>query len=181
MTRNCRGYRFVENNILEVYDVMPNESNYDFYDYMTVFSYYKIEPDGSVKKLQSDRSFDFTKFIKINESHLKGGFYKYKSDIEIADADNDENMWSSECLSIEDLDVMRNEIYAEYGLIFKTPKWNEYFNKKDWYKPRYDNVDAYLSEIDKANLKVILSLRNKMVVDENKFTQKQSFGYHPAG
>lgn len=180
-SENCRGYRLLENNILEVYDVLDDNIQYDYYDWMTVYEYYKIESDGSVKKLKSDRSFDFTKFIKINESHLKGSFYKNKSDGERTDAEDGSNSWASECLSIEDLDVMRNEIYAEYGLIFKTPKWQEYFSKKDWYQPRYGNVDAYLSEIDKANLKVIQTLRNKMVGNENKYTNKHAFTFSMAG
>ena len=180
-SENYRGYRFLDNNILEVYDVLYNKDKYEEYSHMTVYSYYKIEQNGSVKELKSNRSFDFTKFIKINESHLKGLFYKDKSDAERADANDGSNMWASECLSIEDLDVMRNEIYAEYGLVFKTPKWQEYFSKKDWYRPRYENVDTYLSEIDKTNLKVILALRNKMVGNENKFTQKHGFTFSAAG
>ncbi|MBC7451691.1 MAG: YARHG domain-containing protein, partial [Cytophagales bacterium] len=50
----------------------------------------------------------------------------------------------SDHVTINDLDLMRNEIYAEYGLIFTSPKWQEYFSTKEWYKPLYTNVDARL-------------------------------------
>ena len=52
---------------------------------------------------------------------------------------------------------MRNEIYARHGYIFKTQKMIEYFNNQSWYNPRFNNVEAQLSVIEKKNIKFIQS------------------------
>jgi len=57
--------------------------------------------------------------------------------------------------SKEDLRLMRNEIYARHGYIFKSPDLKEYFSKYDWYKPRYENVEGQLSDIEKYNIELI--------------------------
>lgn len=61
-------------------------------------------------------------------------------------------------LDKKDLKIMRNEIYARHGLIFKTPALREYFTKEDWYKPLYKDVgdvDQTLNSIELANVKLI--------------------------
>jgi hypothetical protein len=181
MTQLCpkggRGYRLLQDDIVEVYDVLSSKEN-ELYDYMTTYSYYKIDKGGKIKELDGVRTFDFTKYVKMNESHLTGHFYKYRIGEKYESGDN---MWASEHLSIDDLDLMRNEIYAEYGLIFKSLKWQEYFSKKSWYKPQFENVDSKLSEIDKANIKLIISTKEKMSGNELKFTNRRGFAFHMAG
>ncbi|WP_461630272.1 YARHG domain-containing protein [Labilibaculum euxinus] len=54
------------------------------------------------------------------------------------------------------LDIMRNEIFASHGYIFKTEKWKEYFTDKIWYIPKYYDVNDKLSIIEKINVKNIL-------------------------
>ena len=61
--------------------------------------------------------------------------------------------WSSENLAI-----LRNEIFARHGRIFKTQKWIDYFATKTWYVPQYENVDSLLNDYEWANLDVILKL-----------------------
>jgi hypothetical protein len=58
-------------------------------------------------------------------------------------------------LYIEDLRVLRNEIYARRGRVFKSKDLNEYFIAQPWYKPDPNYSDAALTDIEKANLKVI--------------------------
>lgn len=59
--------------------------------------------------------------------------------------------------SKQDLKVMRNEIYARYGYKFKSGgEMDTYFKKQDWYTPQHENVDAFLTEIEKANSELIL-------------------------
>lgn len=59
-------------------------------------------------------------------------------------------------LSLAELGIMRNEIFARYGYIFRTGgKMASYFSKQDWYKGVYRNVDQFLTEIEKANIKKI--------------------------
>ncbi|MCJ7546168.1 MAG: YARHG domain-containing protein [Deltaproteobacteria bacterium] len=53
--------------------------------------------------------------------------------------------------------ILRNCIFARYGYKFKEGDLFQYFNKFDWYKPLYDNVDDRLTKIDKFNVKRILA------------------------
>ena len=58
-------------------------------------------------------------------------------------------------LSQFDLKIMRNEIYARHGYIFKTKDMKAYFNGQSWYTPSYDNVISFLSETEKKNIELI--------------------------
>lgn len=58
--------------------------------------------------------------------------------------------------SKDDLQLMRNEILARYGMRFqKGGKMFNYFSKQDWYQPQLDNVMGLLTEIEKRNLEKI--------------------------
>ena len=55
----------------------------------------------------------------------------------------------------QDLATMRNEIFAAHGYIFKTYKWSDFFKTKDWYSPIFENVDKYLTIIERENINMI--------------------------
>jgi len=55
-------------------------------------------------------------------------------------------------LFVEDLRVLRNEIYARHGRIFKNAELQKTFDAMDWYKPNPDFKDEMLSEIESKNL-----------------------------
>ena len=55
----------------------------------------------------------------------------------------------------EDLRVLRNEVYARHGRVFKDVKLQKYFEEQSWYKANPDFKDDQLSEIESANLKKI--------------------------
>jgi len=80
------------------------------------------------------------------------------------------NIEDLEKYSIEDLAIMRNEVFADYGYIFKSSKWKSYFTNMDWYKPRYENVNNNLSNIEKLNVELILKVENRKIkqLEENK-------------
>lgn len=59
------------------------------------------------------------------------------------------------------LSVMRNQIFARHGYIFKNEKWKDYFSKKKWYKPVSNDVNQSLSDIEKINIEHILLLEKK--------------------
>lgn len=61
----------------------------------------------------------------------------------------------------EQLTEMRNEIYASKGYIFKSDKWREYFNKRQWYKPKTENVEDKLSIIEMLNISKILKYEKR--------------------
>jgi hypothetical protein len=57
----------------------------------------------------------------------------------------------------DELQLMRNEIFARYGLRFiKGGKMNAYFSKQDWYRPQLDNVTDLLNLIERRNIEKIL-------------------------
>ena len=174
-----QSYRFIGDTLIEI---RQTERDYDFkdnlYDYEPRYSYYQITKDGQINKLNSNRHFIYTKYALIDESYFYGCFAK---SFENESYDDGDNMWQSNHLTLEDLDLMRNEIFAEYGLMFKSEKWFKYFLQKPWYTPRFDDVNGKLTPIDKANLKIILKQRELLLKDEQKYTKKRAITYHEAG
>ncbi len=55
-------------------------------------------------------------------------------------------------LFAEDLRVLRNEIYARHGRMFKDAKLQKYFETQSWYKSNPDFKDEQLNEIEVQNL-----------------------------
>ena len=62
--------------------------------------------------------------------------------------------------SKQDLRILRNSIFAQHGLIFKSNDLKKYFSKYPWYKARYSNVDKKLSSIEKQNVALLKSMEN---------------------
>jgi hypothetical protein len=73
-------------------------------------------------------------------------------------------------LFIEDLRVLRNEIYARHGRIFKDKELQKYFAEQPWYKPNPDFKDEMLTEKDYKNLAAI---REAEEISLSKFTVRQ--------
>ncbi len=59
-------------------------------------------------------------------------------------------------MSAWDIIVMRNEVYARYGYIFRQ-SWElkEYFNSQSWYVPRYNDVSNMLTPLEKHNVEFL--------------------------
>lgn len=61
------------------------------------------------------------------------------------------------------LRLIRNEIFALHGRIFRSQDLRDYFSQRSWYVPTYDpdefdaNMFYYLNDYEEANLKVILN------------------------
>jgi len=53
------------------------------------------------------------------------------------------------------LAMIRNEIYARHGMIFKSPSLQKYFSGQSWYKPLNASVEDKLSELEKFNIQLI--------------------------
>jgi hypothetical protein len=60
-------------------------------------------------------------------------------------------------LFAEDLRILRNEIYARRGRVFKDRELQKYFESTEWYKPNPDFKDDMLGEIEFKNLAAIRS------------------------
>ena len=86
--------------------------------------------DDNLSKYYSGRFID-TIFSMVNNDYLKS-------------------------LKLDDLQIMRNEIYARYNYIFQNGgKMDTYFKKQDWYMGINKNVDQFLTDIEKANIRTI--------------------------
>ena len=59
------------------------------------------------------------------------------------------------------LRIWRNAIYARHGRIFKSEDLQALFNEYVWYKQDVGYSDESLSEIDKANIKLIKEFEKK--------------------
>ena len=74
-------------------------------------------------------------------------------------------------LSLEELELMRNEIYARHGWIFNRPDLRNYFESQPWYRPKGDlsnaeqsnrRVEAELTPLERRNLRIIVSRENAL-------------------
>ena len=67
--------------------------------------------------------------------------------------------------------------FADYGLVFKSEKWSEYFDLLPWYEGKYENVDHLLSPIDKENIKVILAVKKQLLKNEESSVNRREILY----
>jgi hypothetical protein len=74
-----------------------------------------------------------------------------------------EELWP---LSLRELEIMRNEIYARHGWVFKRPDLRSYFESQPWYRPKGDLsnleesnrwVEAELTPVERRNIQIIVS------------------------
>lgn len=65
-------------------------------------------------------------------------------------------------LTKNDLQLMRNEIYARYGYIFKAGgPMHTHFSKQEWYQPQYTDVNKFLTDLERANIQLIQQAESK--------------------
>jgi hypothetical protein len=57
--------------------------------------------------------------------------------------------------SKEVLVIMRNEIFARHGYIFKRADLHNHFVKKPWYNPQHNDVSHLLTQVEKDNIRLI--------------------------
>jgi hypothetical protein len=64
-------------------------------------------------------------------------------------------------LSLHELRLLRNEVYARHGRVFKTLWLQQYFGGQAWYDPNEDFKDE-LTGADKTNVETIVAYENKL-------------------
>lgn len=72
----------------------------------------------------------------------------------------------------DELRIMRNEIFARHGYIFKSEELKEYFTSKEWYEPLHQDVTDLLTESDKKNIELIVE-REKWIKEERAREEKR--------
>jgi hypothetical protein len=55
----------------------------------------------------------------------------------------------------EDLEFMRNEIFARHGFCFKKKNLRQQFEMEDWYVPNTVDIKGFLTDIEKKNIALI--------------------------
>jgi hypothetical protein len=73
----------------------------------------------------------------------------------------------AEQMFTEDLRILRNEMYARHGRVFKDPELQKYFAAQAWYKPDPEFKDEMLSEVEFKNLAKIRTAEEMAI---SKFT-----------
>jgi len=70
-----------------------------------------------------------------------------------------------EGLTLEQLRLARNEIFARYGTIFGVDDLAEYFNSKSWYTPKisfdYFDENVSMNDIEEANISLIIKVEEE--------------------
>jgi hypothetical protein len=88
-----------------------------------------------------------TGWLDPTRSHLPG-HYPFASVVPLTPGITD-------YFSRAELRVMRNEIYARHGYVFKSPELQAYFAAQPWYKPIEGAGEAQLSELEKLNARIL--------------------------
>ena len=65
-------------------------------------------------------------------------------------------------LSLHELRLLRNEIYARHGRQFQAQWLQQYFFCQPWYQPDENFKDEQLSGTDKINVETIVAYENKI-------------------
>ncbi len=65
-------------------------------------------------------------------------------------------------LSMMELRMIRNEIWARHGRKFESPGIRQYFEWRDWYKPLKDQTKVKISETEQQNVNLILARETKI-------------------
>lgn len=105
----------------------------------------KEEVDKKEKTILEKRIDELNK--KAKEQDTSSEYFGDSYKIEKNDLDE---------LSREDVELLRNEIYARHGYIFKEKRFEEYFSATDWYMPNGSFNEGMFNDIEKKNIATIL-------------------------
>jgi N-acetylmuramoyl-L-alanine amidase len=81
-----------------------------------------------------------------------------------------------------ELTLIRNEIYARHGYIFKRAELSSYFKKRSWYRPKtgdQDQIWRQMSETERRNVEFILEYQNRTDLRAEKLPLQDSSLYRP--
>ncbi len=119
-----------------------------------VFVYLKLNTDLFSKEVSSEPQAVETSIVQEEIDHTQSN-----SSLRFPEA-SDRILSRSELAGYSswDLRIMRNEIFAKYGYIFKSEDLRNYFSQQSWYKPRYSDVSGRLTSTERQNAATIKSM-----------------------
>lgn len=119
---------------------------------------------------KADSSYDARQLSAVERKNLAtidaAQRQQRKAAISPGDMEHFENRLVAEAmlkgLSLHELRLLRNEIYARRGRQFRTDWLAQYFWSQPWYEAREDNKEPVLSEIEQKNIQTIVAYENKL-------------------
>ena len=132
--------------------------------------YRKSNPTLDINNMIADNDSIWYSYANINDSGYLFEFSEkeYSNEVRLFTNTSEKLLSKSELLNLtlDELAIMRNEIFASKGYIFKTNRYKSYFAEQKWYDPKYENVENNLTEIEQANIKLIKKV--EQLVEENE-------------
>jgi hypothetical protein len=118
----------------------------------------------------ADAKYDAKKLTTVERKNLDilGSAQKKQRNVALLPGDMEffENKLISERmltgLSLHELRLLRNEIYARHGRMFRAEWLQQYFFFQPWYNPDENFKDEELSGNDKSNVETIVKYENKI-------------------
>ncbi len=112
----------------------------------------------------SDQKKKELEMQKNSESSLSNSNNSAGSNFSIYPQASDKLLTNDDVSNLDawELKIMRNEIYARHGYIFKTEEMKTYFGSQKWYSPRYESVDDRLTEVEKKNIALIKRYESRL-------------------
>ena len=121
--------------------------------------WYKADPSYDARQLTATERRNLA---AIDEAQRK----QRKAAISPGDMEHFENRLVSEAmlkgLSLHELRLLRNEIYARRGRQFRTEWLAQYFWSQPWYEAREDNKEPVLSATEQKNIETIVAYERKV-------------------
>ncbi|HWS85397.1 MAG TPA: YARHG domain-containing protein [Pyrinomonadaceae bacterium] len=121
--------------------------------------WYKADPAYDARQLTA---VERKNLAAIDEAQRK----QRKAAISPGDMEHFENRLVTEAmlkgLSLHELRLLRNEIYARRGRQFRTEWLSQYFWSQPWYEAREDNKEPALSETEQKNIQTIVAYEGKL-------------------
>jgi hypothetical protein len=111
--------------------------------------------------LGSQAPLTFSLVVSSKEQSWEGGI---EDDLQKKEISDD----FLKILSLNQLRLLRNTIFALHGKIFNYPDLDNYFRNQYYYSPREDFNSNELNEIEKSNINKIFKYESKLKNDLKK-------------
>jgi hypothetical protein len=156
-------------------DSDEDESHYPACRYAKM-PWYKPDPNFSTAKLSDDDKIELGLLARAMGQFALDDESRGKSESSLERTLKLEEVRQ---LSLRDLRLLRNTIYARRGRTFKSEILRDHFTGMEWYKPRPDYTDKLLTANDVRNIALIHSVENEFggpLSDEDWLTEPATDG-----
>lgn len=138
--------------------------------------WYKPDPNFSPSKISDDDKIELGLLSRAMGQFALDDETRGKSESSL---DRTLSLEEVRQLSLRDLRLLRNTIYARRGRSFKSEILRDHFSGMEWYKARPDYTDKLLTANDVRNIALIKSVENELggpLSDEDWLTEPATDG-----